>query len=188
MNSIIEIDENQSFDVFEKLAKDRTLFINGEITDTLASEFVATLLVKNNENKDPITIFINSPGGNIIEIFSIYDIMMLIESPINTIATGEVWEGAALLLAAGTDRYATENSTVVLSQLTNGYLPMYSSLVDTEIFHDRNKKLNDKFLVALSMHTGVSVKKLTKELERPKYLTPDQAINYGVIDNYVSTK
>jgi ATP-dependent Clp protease protease subunit len=186
---IIEQTDNGdvSFDVFSKLIESRILFLSNYIDDTVATDIAATLLYLDNDNdKNKISLYINSEGGNIQSVFMIYDIMQLIHSPIETFCIGSAQKEASLILAAGTKgmRYATQSSIVSINQLLHGG-SSYSDITNAEIILEKSKKDNHNFIEALSKCTGKSIKLLEKETEREFFLFAEDAKKFGIIDNVI---
>lgn len=172
------------FDVYQKLAHDRVLFINDFIDDKIATDICATLMLKNFE--DPtlkISLLINADGGNIRSVFTIYDTMMLIDAPIETMCVGSAMEEAVLLLAAGTKgmRYATKNSVICPSQLLHD-ASYQTDLTDAKSLLDKVKHDNKQFITILSKCVGKTYSSLMKDLERKKFMNANQAQKYGIID------
>lgn len=172
-------------DIFDKLANNRILFLFDEITDQIAVEFVASLLLLDNVDKK-ITIFLNSEGGNLQNIFMIFDTFQIIKSFIEIIATGIVSNEAVLLLAAGTPgmRFATENTLIIPSQPVQ-YEYQYSDLADANSLLDRMTVDNKVFMTAFAKKIGKKISDISKDLERKKFLDPKQAQKYGIIDNII---
>lgn len=175
-------------DVYQKLSNDRILFITDYIDDNMATDIVATLLLKDHEDSDKkITLFINSPGGDIRNAFMIYDVMMLIHAPIETVCIGMAMDEAALLLAGGKKgmRMATKNSIISVSQLASDWR-MHTNLVDAKNLMDQFKIDNDRLLEILTKGTGKSSKQLKEDFDRRVYFTSYKAMKYGLIDKIVT--
>jgi ATP-dependent Clp protease protease subunit len=190
MNSLIveETDHGESVqNVFTKLASSRIIFLSNVITDSVASDIVATLLYLDSVSQDKISIYINSEGGELRNIFMIYDIMHLLKSPIETVCIGSAHYESALLLASGTKgmRYATKNATICLSNYLVGE-PSYSDLTDASITLEKSKKDNKSLMLALGKATGQTLAKITKDCEKKMYLNSLGAKKYGVIDYVIS--
>jgi ATP-dependent Clp protease, protease subunit len=174
-------------DVYQKLANDRILFICDLITDQLASDIVASLLLKDAEEPgSKITLFINSTGGDIRNIFMIYDIMKMIESPIQTVCIGAAMNEAVLLLAAGTPgmRFATKNCRLAVSQLINDYI-LDSNLTDAKKMLDLSVQDNKRMMDILAKCTGKTSKQLMQDFDRRVFMAAPQAVKYGLIDKVV---
>lgn len=188
MNSHIifknEEGEDSVVDVFSELSNNRILFINGEITDNLSVDICSTLLLLNSENKkEKIALFINSRGGNIRNIFAIYDTIKLIKAPVKTICTGAASDGAALLLAAGEkgSRLATPNSVISFAQLEH-YRHNMSDLTDAKILLDCFKRDNKNMLTEFSKCVKKPYNKVLSDFKEDRYFTAPQARTYGIID------
>jgi ATP-dependent Clp protease protease subunit len=185
---IIEKNENGEetpYDVFSKLVESRVLFVYDFIDDGIATDIVASLLYLDHEDDSKkISLYINSPGGDIRSIFMIYDIMNLISSPIETICVGSAMGESALILAAGDEgmRMATQNAMIKINQLSCTDPSSYLDMANVDISIENNKKDNAAFIQALSNLTGKTTKYLLKKTERDLYLSPPEAKKYGIID------
>ena len=176
--------------VYQRLADNRILFIDSIIDDRVAVDITANLLMK--DIQDPvnkISIFLNSYGGNVRSIFTIYDMMKIIRAPIEVICMGAAFSEAILILAAGTPgmRYATPNAMICPSQISYGG-SHYSDLTDAQITMSQIKLDNKKFIEALAKNIGKSTKEVMEDLARRQYFTPQQSKNYGIIDGIVKVK
>ena len=179
--------EEQVTDVFAELASNRILFINGEITDSLATDISATLLLKNLENqKEKISLFINSNGGHIRDVFTIFDTINLIEAPVETICTGACMGAVTLLLAAGSPgmRYATTNSIINFSQLEHDEYTM-SDLTDATSLLQRLQRDNQNMMQYFSKCVKKSLKTVLKNFEKSQYFDAKEAVQYGIIDKVI---
>jgi ATP-dependent Clp protease protease subunit len=185
---ILEDNKDVIINVFEKLSNDRILFISDFIDDNLSSYIVASLLLKNSEDStSKISIVINSEGGDIRNVFMIYDIMKMIDAPIETICIGCAMNESVILLASGTPgmRYATKNSVICPSQLIHDK-SYYSDLTDAKTTLDQVKDDNDKKMEILAKCTGKTFKRVMHDFNRKKFMTPKQAKDYGIIDGIVN--
>lgn len=193
MNTLVLEETNQGdmvVDVYQRLANDRILFIHDFIDDKLACDVCSTLLLKNSESKkDKITLFINAESGDIRSVFMIYDMMNVIDAPIETVCAGSAWDEALLLLAAGTPgmRYATQNSVVCATQLMYDKMH-FSDLTDARIIKDLIKNDNKRMLEAFAKITGKPVAAITKDFSERKFMNPNQAKKYGLIDGIIKNK
>jgi ATP-dependent Clp protease protease subunit len=188
MNSII-LENDMSVDVFARLLNDRALFINGAIDDVLSTEICASLLAKDLENNKQIQLFINSVGGDIQDVLTIYDTIKVIKSPVRTIAIGEVSCEAVLILAAGSkgNRFATKNSIIELSKILHDSY-QYSDLTDAKIHLEYLNMKNEAYNNALAECIGKKRKELDKLLQTKHYLSAEKAVEFGIIDKVVKTK
>lgn len=175
----------RAYDIFSRLLKERIIFITGEINDTLSSLIISQLLFleSENQNKD-ISIYINSPGGSVISGLSIYDTMQFIKPHINTIAIGQACSMGALLLCAGdkNKRYALPNSRIMIHQPLGSYQGQAS---DIKIHAEEIIKTRDKLNQILSHHTGKNIKEIEMDTERDKFMSPHDALQYGLIDKII---
>lgn len=190
MNTLIlENSENGEVvtDVYQKLSQNRVLFIHEEINDAIATDIVAALLSKNDEDStQKITLFINSEGGDLRSAFMIYDVMNLIDSPIETVCSGSAWSEALLLLSAGTPgmRFATQNSVICANQVFYDKIH-FSDLTDAKIVKDLIKYDNKKMLEAFAKATKKTYKQIAADFSKKTFMTPTQAKKYGLIDNVI---
>ncbi|GHV12827.1 ATP-dependent Clp protease proteolytic subunit [Fibrobacterales bacterium] len=172
----------RAFDIYSRLLKERIIFLGTQINDEVANLIMAQLIYLEYENpQKDITLYINSPGGYISSGLAIYDTIQHIRSDVVTICIGEASSMAAILLAAGVKgkRYALPNSRVMLHQ-PQGYARGQSSDIQIharEIVNTR-EKLND----IISKHTGKSKEEIKQKTDRDFYLTPQEALEFGLID------
>lgn len=174
-------------DIYTKLANNRILFISDEVNDKVAADITATLLLKDGEDPDKkISIFINSEGGDIRCVFMIYDMMQLLQCPIETICVGSAMNEVVLLLAAGTPgmRYASQNAVICPSQLVQEKY-YYANLIDAKSLLERIQKDNKNLMTALAKKTNKKMTEVMMDFERKKFLSPKQAKNYGIVDNVI---
>jgi len=164
------------------LLENRIVFLQGEIHAGNANEMVMKLLYLQSENRrKDIHFYINSPGGDVIATLAIYDIMQILTCPLSTYCVGQAASGAAVLLAGGTKgkRYALPNSRVMIHQPYGG---VGGQVSDIEIQADeilRNRGILNEIL---AKHTGQTVEKIHKDINRDFFLSASQAKEYGVVD------
>ncbi len=178
----------RSFDIYSRLLKERIVFLGTPIDDTIGNLIMAQLL--HLESEDPekdINLYINSPGGDINSLFAVYDTMQYIRSHVSTIVMGQAGSAAAVLLAAGSKgkRYALPHARVVIHQPLGG---AEGQAVDIEIQAKeilRYRKLLDE---VLAFHTGQPVDKIAKDTDRDFIMTAEQAKEYGIIDEVISSR
>lgn len=177
-------------DIFSKLSNDRRiLFLNDRITDEIATELSATLLLKDMENnEEKISLFINAEGGDIRAILMIYDTIKMLVSPLETICCGSAMNEVVLLLAAGTKgmRSATPNAVISPSQLIHDQ-SYISDLIDAKSAMDRSIRDNKNFMTAFAKATNKKINTVMKDFERKKFLNAKQAKKYGIIDQIIGT-
>jgi len=181
-------DGDEPMDVYQKLANDRILFITDQITDELATDIVATLLLKDCEDTDKkITLFINSNGGDIRNVLMIYDVMTMLSSPIETVCIGSAMDEAVILLAGGKKgmRLATSNAVIAVSQLVQNWHTS-TNLTDGKNLLDQFVSDNNRMMHILSKATGKPVKTIRKDFAQQVFYKPLQAKAYGLIDKVIS--
>lgn len=179
-------DGKESKDIFSLLLEQRIIMINDEITDQLAALVVAEILFLNaKDQNEPITIYINSPGGSIYAGLAIYDIMKKVECPISTIGIGLCASMGAFLLSSGDKgkRFALENTEIMIHQPLGGSQGQVS---DIEIMTKRYLYLKNKLNQMLATHTGQDIKKIAKDTDRDYFMSSFEAKEYGLIDDVIS--
>lgn len=178
----------RAYDLYSRLLKERIIFLGTPIDDTIANLVCAQLLHLEAENPDSaINIYINSPGGDLTALFAIYDTMSYIKPEISTICFGQAASAAAVLLAAGTPgkRLALPHARILLHQ------PWGSGggqATDIEIQAREILRMKDLLNQILSRHTGQPLERIEKDTDRDYVLEADQAKEYGIIDEVISTR
>lgn len=174
----------KAFDIYSRLLKDRIIFLSGEITDESANLVVSELLYLNSLSNDDIYLYINSPGGSVTAGMAIYDTMNFIESDVSTICVGMCASMAAFLLSSGEKgkRIALRNSEVMIHQPLGG---ASGQATEIKIAAERIIKLKKKLNEILSINTGKSLKKITKDTERDYFLDAQEALEYGLVDQVI---
>jgi ATP-dependent Clp protease protease subunit len=178
----------RSFDIYSRLLKERIVFLGTPIDDQVANLIMAQLLHLESEDPDKdINLYINSPGGDITSLFAMYDTMKYIRCDVSTIVMGQAASAAAVLLACGAKgkRFALPHSRVLIHQPHGG---AQGQAVDIEIQAKeilRYRRLLDEILAE---HTGQSVDKVSKDTDRDFILTAEQAKEYGLIDEVITSR
>ena len=178
----------RSFDIYSRLLKERIVFLGTPIDDQVGNLVMAQLLhLESDEPDKDIHLYINSPGGDITSLFAVYDTMQYIKPDVSTIVMGQAASAAAVILAAGAHgkRYALPHSRVLIHQPHGG---AQGQAVDIEIQAKeilRYRKLLDELLAE---HTGQSIEKISKDTDRDFIMTAEQAKEYGVIDEVISSR
>ncbi len=181
-----EIGGERSYDIFSRLLKNRIILLSGEIDDILANTVVAELLYLDSLSHEDISIYINSPGGNVTSGFAIYDTMNFIKSDVSTICLGMAASMAAFLLSSGKGgkRYALPNSEVMIHQPLGGASGQATEIkIAAEHILKTKKKLNE----ILAKNTGKSIKQIENDTDRDNYLTANDAKDYGLVDKILTT-
>lgn len=175
-------------DPYTKLFEDRIIFLGTPISDDIANAVMAQLLcLQSMDPERPINIYINSPGGSFTALTAIYDTMQYIKPPVHTICLGQAASAAAVLLAAGEKgkRLALPNSRILIHQpATEGG---YGQSSDLEIQAREILRIRSLMEHMLAHDTGQSVEKVSKDIERDKYLTAEEAVEYGIVDEILTS-
>lgn len=187
---IVEQDgkNERAYDIYSRLLKDNIIFIGSEIDDNLANSVIAQMLYLDVENKKKeISLYINSPGGNITSGLAIYDTMQFIRSEITTICVGQAASMAAVLLAAGAagKRYSLPNARIIIHQPFGGFKGQAS---DIAIQAKEILRMRENINNILTKHTKQSKEKIHSDIERDFIMAPDQAKDYGIIDEIITNR
>ena len=178
----------RAYDLYSRLLKENIIFIGTPIDDTIANLICAQLLHLESENPDrDISLYINSPGGDINGLFAIYDTMQYIRPDITTICFGQAASAAAVLLAAGTPgkRLALPHSRILLHQ---PYAGAQGQVSDIELVSQEVQRLKLQLEEILARHTGQSVDKIHTDTDRDFVLTAPEALEYGIIDEVIEAR
>jgi ATP-dependent Clp protease protease subunit len=176
----------RAFDIYSLLLRERIVFLGTPISDPIANVIIAQLLYLEREDPDKgVSVYINSPGGVISSGLAIYDTMQLINCEISTICLGMAASMATVLLAGGASgkRYCLPNSTIHMHQAMGG---AQGQAADIEIAAREILRLQDKIRTILSEKTGQPYDKIARDTDRDYYLTADQAVEYGLVDEILS--
>ena len=172
----------RAYDIYSRLLRDRIIFIGMPINDQVANLVVAQMLYLTGEDPDePISLYINCPGGIIYHGLAIYDTMQHVQAPVHTYALGVTASMGTVLLAAGTKgyRYALPHATVHMHPAggsAQGYAP------DVEIQFKELKRVEDLLHNLLAHHTGQPVEQISSDFDRDRFMTAEEAIEYGLVD------
>jgi ATP-dependent Clp protease protease subunit len=178
----------RSFDIYSRLLKERIVFLGTPIDDQMANLVMAQLLHLESEEPDKdINIYINSPGGDITSLFAVYDTMQYIKPDVSTIVMGQAASAAAVLLAAGTrgKRYALPHSRVLIHQ-PHGQAG--GQAVDIEIQAKEILRYRQLLDELLAEHTSQPLDKVKKDTDRDFIMTAEQAKDYGIIDEVITSR
>lgn len=175
-------------DIYSQLFKNRIILLGVEINSYVANIIVAQLLyLAQDDPEKPINMYISSPGGSVYAGMAIYDTMQQVECPVSTVAVGLTASFGTLLLAAGTKgmRYALPNATIHMHQVLGGAQGQAS---DIAIQAKEMLRLRSKLNEILSTHTGQSVERIVKDTDRDIYLSAEQAVEYGLVDQIIGSQ
>lgn len=178
----------RSYDIFSRLLKDRIIFLGEEVNDITANLVVAQLLFLEAEDPDKdIHLYINSPGGSITAGMAIYDTMHYIKPDVSTICIGMAASMGAFLLAAGAKgkRLALPNSDVMIHQPLGG---SQGQAEDIRIQAEKIIQIRERINNILAERTGQPIEKINKDTDRDYYMTAQEAVEYGIIDEVVTNR
>lgn len=178
----------RSYDIYSRLLKERIVFVTGQVSDEMATLITAQLLFLEAENpKKDIAMYINSPGGVVTSGLSIYDTMQYIRPKIATLVIGQAASMGSLLLAAGEKgmRLSLPNSSIMVHQPSGGF---QGQATDIMIHARHTERLKRRLNEIYVRHTGQSLEKVEDALERDNFMTPDEAKDWGLIDEIVESR
>ncbi|MBJ7360361.1 MAG: ATP-dependent Clp protease proteolytic subunit [Chloroflexi bacterium] len=172
----------RAYDIWSRLLKERIIFLGGPVEDDIANLIIAQLLFLDSEDPEKeISLYINSPGGVITSGLAIYDTMRYVRAPVSTICTGIAMSMGAVLLAAGAPgrRFALPHSRIMIHQGSGGFR---GNTPDVFIQVKEMEQLVKTTQEILAAHTGQPMEKVVKDTDRDLFLSPEQAVEYGIID------
>ncbi len=178
----------RAFDIYSRLLKERIIFLTGPVNDEVSSLICAQLLFLESENpKADISFYINSPGGVVTSGMAMYDTMQYIQPDVATVCIGQACSMGSLLLTAGAPgkRYALKNARVMVHQPSGG---AQGQATDIEIQAKEIIKLRKNLNQLYVNHTGQKLKVIEEALERDKFMSADEALDFGLIDKVVTTR
>ncbi|MGD0673385.1 MAG: ATP-dependent Clp endopeptidase proteolytic subunit ClpP [Candidatus Binatus sp.] len=178
----------RAYDIYSRLLKDRIVFLGTEVNDDVANLVTAQFLFLESEDPEKeINFYINSPGGSVTAGMAIYDTMEFIRPPVSTLCLGQAGSMGAILLLAGAKgrRYALPHSRIILHQPLGGMQGQASDLEihAKEILHAREDINN-----IIMKHTGQNLRKIEKDTDRDYFMSPQQAVEYGLIDEVIVSR
>ena len=194
MNNLIPMVVEQSsrgeraYDIYSRLLKERIVFLVGSINDSVATLVTAQLLYLESENpQKEIYFYINCPGGLVNAGLGVYDTMQYIKSPVSTLCIGQASSMGSFLLAAGENgkRFSLPNSRIMVHQPSAGF---QGQATDIEIHANEIMLLKKRLNEIYSKHTGRTVEEIKNALERDKFMTPQEAKEFGLIDKVVEKR
>ena len=182
-----ENNKKQDIGLNEKLLKTRSLMISGEINKDMSDQVARELLVLDSESQDPITIYINSPGGDVDAGFAIYDMIRYVSSPVRIVGMGLVASAAALIYISVPveRRFALENSTYLIHQPLS---EMKGVAIDISIYADKIAQLRVKLDRLIAEATGNTFEKVSEDTERDYWLSSEEAKTYGLVGKIIKNK
>jgi ATP-dependent Clp protease, protease subunit len=177
--------EERAMDIYSRLLKDRIIFLGSQVTDEVANSIVAQLLfLQSEDSKADVHLYLNSPGGSISAGMAIYDTMQFINCDVSTYCVGQCASMAAVLLAAGTKgkRRALPNSRIMIHQPLAG---MEGTAEDIIIHAKEFIKVKERLNRILLKHTGHPLEKIEKDTDRDRFMSAEEALDYGLIDHVI---
>jgi len=178
----------RSFDIYSRLLKERVIFIVGPIEDQMANLVVAQLLFLESENPDKdVHLYINSPGGSVTAGLSIYDTMKFIKPDVSTMCIGQAASMGAFLLSGGTKgkRYILPNARTMIHQPSGG---AQGQATDIEIQAKEILFLRERLNSLLADHTGQPIDVIERDTERDRFMSAEQSVEYGLVDEVISSR
>jgi ATP-dependent Clp protease protease subunit len=173
----------RAFDIYSRLLRERIIFVNGQVEDGMAALVCAQLLFLEAENpKKEISLYINSPGGVVSAGLAVYDTMQFIKSPVATLCMGTAYSMGSFLLMAGAAgrRAALPNASILVHQPSGG---MQGKVTDVLIHAEESRKLKERLNEIYARHTGRTVEEVERALDRDRYMRPEEARDWGLIDH-----
>jgi ATP-dependent Clp protease protease subunit len=178
----------RSFDIYSRLLKERVIFIVGAIEDHMANLIVAQLLFLESENPDKdVHLYINSPGGSVTAGLSIYDTMQFIKPDVSTMCIGQAASMGAFLLSGGakSKRFILPNARTMIHQPSGG---AQGQATDIEIQAKEILFLRERLNSLLADHTGQTIDVIERDTERDRFMSAEQSVEYGLVDEVISSR
>jgi ATP-dependent Clp protease, protease subunit len=176
----------RSFDIYSRLLNERIVFLGTPIDDQIANLIVAQFLHLESEDPDKdVSLYVNSPGGSVYAGLAVYDVMQYIKCDVATTCVGIAMSMGALLLAGGTKgkRMALPNAKILIHQVSSGF---QGQATDIEIQARETLALKRRMEEIIAQHTGQPLERVSKDMERDYFMTPEEANEYGIIDNVLA--
>ncbi|MBI5022599.1 MAG: ATP-dependent Clp endopeptidase proteolytic subunit ClpP [Candidatus Magasanikbacteria bacterium] len=175
----------RAYDIYSRLLKDRIIFLGAPVDDDMANIIIAQLLFLENQDPDKdIKLYVNSPGGSVSAGLAIYDTMQYIKQDVSTICIGLAASMGAVLLAVGQKgkRFILPNAEVMLHQVMGG---AEGQAIDVKIRAEHILKVKDRINQILADHTNQSLAKIEKDTDRDYFMSPEEALKYGLVDKII---
>ncbi|MEM6688828.1 MAG: ATP-dependent Clp endopeptidase proteolytic subunit ClpP [Planctomycetota bacterium] len=178
--------EERSYDIYSRLLKDRIIFLGQQVDDQISNALVAQMLfLQSDDPKADIHLYINSPGGSITAGMAIYDTMQFVSCDVATYCIGQAASMGAVLLTAGAKgkRYALPNARIMIHQPLAG---MQGSAREVEIHVEELRRIKQRMNEIMIEHTGHTLEKIEEDTDRDRFMSSEEATEYGLIDKVVS--
>ncbi len=176
----------RSFDIYSRLLRERIIFLNGEVNDTVSALVCAQLLFLEAENpRKPIQLYINSPGGVVTSGFAMYDTMRHVRAPVHTLCMGTARSMGSFLLMAGEpgQRAALPNASILIHQPLGGYQGQASDIL---IHAEETRRVKDRMTRLYAEHCGRSFEAFENAMDRDRFMTAEEALDWGLIDRILT--
>jgi ATP-dependent Clp protease protease subunit len=188
--TVVEADgrAERAFDIYSRLLRERIVFLGAEVDDALANVIVAQLLFLEAEDPEAdINLYVNSPGGSAYAGLAIYDAMQYVKPDVATTCVGMGMSAAALILCGGTrgKRFALPNAKVMIHQGSAGFR---GTPADIQIRAEEVLALPRRVAELVAFHSGQSVEQVMKDIDRDRFMTPEEAVEYGLVDHVVQPR
>jgi ATP-dependent Clp protease protease subunit len=178
----------RSFDIYSRLLRERIVFLGTEVDDDVANVIAAQLLFLESEEPDKeISLYINSPGGSAYAGMAIYDTMQYVKPDVRTVCVGMAMSAAAMVLCGGAagKRFALPNAKVMIHQGAAGFR---GTPADIQIHAREVLEMTRRMAEIIALHTGNSADQVMRDIDRDRFMTPEEAIEYGLIDAVMSSR
>lgn len=178
----------RAYDIYSRLLKERIIFLVGQIEEYMANLIVAQMLFLESENpKKDINLYINSPGGSVTAGMAIYDTMQFIRPDVRTFCIGQAASAGALILASGTKgkRHCLPHSSVMIHQVLGG---VQGQGTDIQIHARHIQTVSEQLTAIIAKHTGKPFSEVEQDTNRDNFMTPQQALEYGLIDSIFTAR
>ena len=172
----------RSFDIYSRLLRERIVFLGAEVDDAIANVITAQLLFLEAEDPDKdISLYINSPGGASYAGMAIYDAMQYVKPDVSTVCVGMGMSAAAMILAGGAPgkRFALPNAKVMIHQGSGGFR---GTPADIQIAAKEILQITRRMAEIIARHTGQPVERVMQDIDRDRFMTPEEAVEYGIVD------
>lgn len=179
--------EERAYDIYSRLLKDRIIFLGSAINDEVSNAIVAQLLfLQSDDPKSDIHVYVNSPGGSVTAGMAIYDTMQFVSCDVATYCIGQAASMGAVLLTAGTKgkRFALPNARIMIHQPLAG---MQGTAEEIMIHARELQRIKQRMNEILLKHTGHSLEKIEKDTDRDRFMTAEEACDYGLVDQVVAS-
>ena len=178
----------RSFDIYSRLLRERIVFLGQEVDDTIANLIAAQLLFLDAEDPDKdISLYINSPGGSSYAGMAIYDAMQFVQADVQTFAIGMAMSAGAMILCGGAPgkRFVLPNAKIMIHQGSGGFR---GTPADIQIAAQEILEMMERMSQIIARHSGKPVEQVRRDIDRDRFMTPEEAVDYGLVDEIVSPR